>query len=72
MVQKTKAKPDKGEELDVTLSVIEDMLFEMGSRSKLFAIVKKEMQRRDHWKAKPRGRMFDKGEDYRRNPAIKS
>jgi len=64
VTDKTKAKQDKGEVSQ--LEIIEDMLFEMSSRSQLFGIVKKEMLRRDHWKNQPRGRMFDKGEDSRR------
>lgn len=36
------------------------LLEEMQPRHKAFELVKKEMQKRGHWKNKPRGRPFTK------------
>lgn len=38
----------------------------MKPRSQLYELIKKEMQRRGRWKAKERGKSFNKGYDRRR------
>jgi hypothetical protein len=35
---------------------LEKALADMNTRSKLFGLIKKEMQKRGHWKNKPRGK----------------
>lgn len=50
----------------INLNELETELKRMSARSKLFAIVKAEMQTRGYWKNKARGNGFKTGHDPRR------
>lgn len=45
---------------------IEQELAMMSKRSKLYILVKNELEKRGNWKAAPRGKAFNRGEDIRR------
>jgi hypothetical protein len=45
---------------------VERQLKDMQPYHKLYKLVQAEMKRRGHWKAKPRGKEFQKGHDERR------
>lgn len=45
---------------------IEQELAVMTERSRLYILVKNELEKRGHWKAAPRGKSFNRGEDSRR------
>jgi hypothetical protein len=49
---------------------LEKELATMQPRQKLYELVKKEMQKRGHWKGAPRGTSFKKGKDNRRGRPI--
>lgn len=51
----------------IEMSELKDMLAEMNERSVLYKTVKAEIKHRGHWKNKPRGVAFKKGEDTRRS-----
>jgi hypothetical protein len=42
----------------VNIKELQKAMAKMGPRSVLYNSIKKEIQRRGHWKAKPRGRPF--------------
>lgn len=51
----------------VDYKLIEWLLANMDSQTKLYKLVKAEMVKRGHWKAKSRGRPFKSGQDTRRH-----
>jgi hypothetical protein len=50
----------------IDLAELEQELRRMEPGSKLYELVKLEIQARGRWKAKPRGKVFKRGEDPRR------
>lgn len=50
---------------------LESQLREMKPRQKLYELVKAEMIRRDRWKVAPRGKVFEKGYDERRQHPLR-
>lgn len=50
----------------IDFKLLEHMLKNMTTSSKLYQLIKAEMVRRGHWKNKPRGKAFTKGNVYAR------
>lgn len=52
---------------EADMKQLERLMRDMSERSKLYFLIKKEMERRGHWKQLPRGMSFKPNQDIRRN-----
>lgn len=50
--------------MKINYQEFEAVLAGMSNKSILFNLIKQEMKKRNHWKPKPRGKSFAKGNEY--------
>ena len=56
---------------ELNLHTLEKMMKKMSKRSKLYLLIKKEIESRGNWRCAPRGRAFTGKNDPRRNDLTK-